>query len=1573
MLCCCLPLWGIAQPDLDTSIPTPNFLYQCADSSQFTVRVENTTGASLMNLAINITHPTGIVKVGTVTALKNNLSTTVNDPVANNNASVVSFTFPAAVSLADGDILVFTYWAKALCGTANLNYTNSVLFSYTGGSVSATTSAYTTQIPFLELDNGGTATTNISCAGENFTQVVRVSNQGNFNSLMKFVDIEITHSASVSITSTTLGTIMNVAGKTVVRLSAADFATIGNNDNVLDYDEQIQITVTGTLLDCIAVNQNVIFQPLYRCNWSDTGECRRVPESITHTLNVLSVDTPPTLTATPSCALNSTASGLTITNTGAFTSQFVRLNLSIPTACECQAIDFSTIQGTIGGTPVALTVTSNTPTGSTCPALSGFARAVTVTLPNLLAGEVLNLTWTSPLCGVGTCNGASLYWQYDLLYQSACCPNTIVNVGTGVCTVMPQLSAVINPTCTNGTKSITITNNGNKDATDIAIRLFTGLTHSSGIVAGSASATSGTLTVGANTVANVCGNPALLREENYVLSLIPIGGSVTITWSITGCQNFQSCTNYNSEDYGYEIQYAQSCATGTLTLNGTRVTPENSLITDTDNELIRTRACPTDNTYILPLRISGTSITYNGRYAEVVINLPANFAWDGDASDLLLGGVTAPVSTTVVGNTMTIRYALPIVGLPANINPTFNINCAIVCNGVRSIQYTLNTYNDCAGDNTLLHTCNGTQFVDVDTTNPDCPAPVDVGCVSPTPQPTLTLRTNFGQDDNDNNRFGDGINTNQNLRLNKLLMYTDTLRTIYSGTVASAPNTDTLVVNIVLYQPQGGTYNYLSLVDLDLNFTDFSTGITYNLPDIYNCLAIASQRDTLNSRIYTLAITEAAIDACYPALLPAGFGFDAGDIISYDMKHRINANLGLNVTRTLQVRTDMYLINNPILWEDPLPIFPGCPNVPMDSVQVVGYQYDVSASQTSGDICQGTIDVTITHDFNIQNVGNLNVFPYEDRRWVRFRTIKVTLPTGFTCNPATSVWSAEPFGLTLPVPPFTQTGNVITFDLITVGSNYYTDNAISSDDGNRLRFVLTLATLCNAQATSQLLAEYTYDSNLPLINDLPTNATFNINTNVPIINYNISSTPTSCTGTQATWTFTVSNSNTSSINPASPYYNWLHLEFPAGSNFTNPVLTEASALPTPVAIAQDAVSGFYLLGDIIKGTTKTYTLTVDYPSSANATCYQNALKLFYDWSCSPINTNFTTANFKAGYTCGYDSTQLAFTAGANTVLIDVLNNSFNTVRVCETNTYKARIRNVGQNDLRQVKITVNAPTGFNFIANSFTYTHGAAVDQPFTNGTIVLPLLAVNGVLDISFQYNTTCLDDLVGNAQFIIDVDVETCCDGDDFAGYPMPVLDVSQIYAGEHRFGIALNNAPDLTCTNKNTIFSITLTNTGNEDSDGTDHVLVTIPTGLRYVPATITSNGGAISDLDITTTGNQLKWKFDPVGGNPILQGNSRTFTIELQDTTAVPYCTNFAVRVQTFEQGIEACDNIGLTCTRQRFTGSRTRRIRTQNTNFSIANFQQLTYALVTPPQNASANIVFRNNGPNVVPAGSTFDV
>jgi uncharacterized repeat protein (TIGR01451 family) len=1580
LVLCALPTGVWAQASVDWVIPTPNFLYQCADSSLFSIRITNTTGVSMVNITLTIAQPVGIVKVGSVSATVNNSPVSINDPVSNNNSNAPVFTFPSAVVIPDNETMVVNYWAKALCNTANLSYTNTVTVGYSDGvtpaNVVETSLAYTTQIPFLELDNAGTATTNVSCANDQFTQVVRVSNQGNFNSLMEFLDIEIVHPASVTIISTSIGTIQTVGGNTIVRLADNDFVTVGNNDDVLDFDEQIEITITGRLNDCIATNQLVTFQPLYKCSRSDATVCRRVPETIQHTLNVTSVDTPPTLTATTSCALNSTASGLTITNTGTFTSQFTRVNITIPTTCECQAIDFSTLQGSLnGGMPFTITPTATTTTGSAC--LSGNpnnARVVTFNLPNLAPTDVLALTWTSPLCGSGACADASLYWQYDILYQSTCCPNTIRNIGTGTCTVMPQLTAVINPTCTNGTKSITITNNGNKDASDVAIRLNTGATHLSGIVAGSANASSGTLVAGATTLANVCSSATLLREANYILSTIPTGGgSVTITWDISSCQNFQSCQGYNSEDYGYQIQYAQSCSTGTLTLNGNHTTPENSEITDTDNNLITTISCPTTTTYTLPLRVDGQSLSYNSRYVEIVLDLPANVAWNGNAPDLLLNG-NAPISTTLAGNTLTIRYNLPAGALPTTINPTFNINCAIVCNGVQPIEYALNTYNDCNGNNALLHTCNGTQFLDIDTTNPDCPFPIGFGCVAPNPQPTLSLRTNFGQDDFDDNRFADGNPLMQNSRLRQRLMYTDTLRTIYSGTISSSPNTDTLVVNLVLYHPQGGDYNYLTLYDLDFNFTDLSTGITYNLPDIYTCGNIASVRDTLNARIYTLAITQAAVEACYPALLPTNFAFDAGDIVRYDMRHRVSSNIGLTPTpRVLQVRTDMYLINNTILWQDPLPIFPGCPNVPMDEVEVVGYQYAVGATQTSGDICHNTIDVTITHDFNIQATGNLNIFPFEDRRWVRFQTIKVTLPTGFTCDPALSVWYAEPFAVALPAPPsFTQVGNVITFTLIGGMTNYYTANNLSSDDGNLLRFRLTLSTLCNAQPTSQLLAEYTYDSNLPLVNDLPTQATFNINTNLPIINYDITNSPTSCTGTQATWTFSVANSNTSNINPASPYYNWLHIEFPAGSNFTNPVLTRTDGVPT--VVTPDIASGFYLLGDIPKGTTRTYTLTVDYPTSAGATCYNNALKLFYDWSCTPINTSFTTANFKTGYTCRYDSTQLGFTAGANTVLIDVLNTSYNTVRVCEENTYVARVRNVGQNPLRNVKVTVNAPTGFNFIAGSFEYEYPPAMPVAFNNGDIIIPNFAVGGYFDITFKYNTTCLDDLVGNAQFILDVDVETCCAGDDIAAFPMPVLDVSQIYAGEHRFGLTLNNAPNLTCTNDITTFSITVRNNGTQNSDNTDHVLVTIPTGMQYVAGSITSDSGvAISDADITTTGNQIYWRINHGASPVVMPTQSRTFTINLEDITATPTCANFAVRVQTFEQGIAACEAIGLTCTRQRITGTRTRRIRTANTNFVIADFQPTSYAVPALSQLSSGNIIFRNNGPNVIAAGTAFDV
>jgi len=1563
-----LPALTFAQTSVQTTIPQPNFLYQCGDSSSFTVKIKNTTALPITNIVVDITQPTGIVKVGSATAKKNNLNTAVTDIAANTNSTTPTFSFTTTVIM--GDSIVLSYWAKALCNTANLSYTNTVKVTYTTGVTQVSTPAYTVQLPFLELDNAGSTSTNISCANDQFTQLVRVSNNGNFNSFMKFVDIEIIHPASVGIISTTIGTIMVVDGKTIVRLSGAHFSTIGNTDTGLDFDEQISLTITGRLLDCITTNQQVRFQPLYRCDASQVAVCRRVPETITHTLNVTTADTPPTLGVTTSCALNSPTSSLQITNNGASTSQFVRLNLTIPAGCDCQAIDFSTLTGSInGGANFPIIPTATTATGSACLAGNpNNVRALTVNLPNLNVTQVLTLNWNAPLCASAACNDASLYWQYELLYQSACCPNTIVNIGTGTCTIQPQLTANFNASCTNGTKSITITNTGNKVATDIAIKVLTNAGHLSGITAGSVSASSATLTFVGSLLANVCSNPALLREANYTLNTLAAGSSVTITWSIASCQNFQACTTYNSEDYGYQISYAQSCATGTLALNGNRATQESSLIIDLDTDLVRTRTCPTENTYTLPLRISGSSLTYSQRYAEVVINLPANVTWNGTVADLLLNGVTPPVSTMVLGNTMTIRYALPIAILPANITPTFNIACALACNGVQNIEYALNTYNDCNGDNALLHSCNDTQFLNIITPNPACLFPTGFGCVSPT-VPTRTVRTSFGQDDGNDNRHEDADMSQQASRLNKLLMFTDTLQTSYTGVVASAPNSDTLIVNIVLYQRAGGSYNYLSLLDLDLNITDLSTGNVYALSNVYACAGIASIRDTLSSRIYTLALTEVAINNCYPGLLPAGFQFDAGDVVNYVMKHRVNSNLGLNVTRTLQVITDMYLINSPSLWEIPLPIFPGCPNLPADSVQVVGYRYDVTAQQTSADICRGAIDITITHDFNIRATGNLNVFPYEDRKWIKFKSIKITIPTGFICNPATSVWTytTPPDVLTLPVPTTTQVGNVITFDL----ANYYTANNISVDDGNKLSIKLTLQTLCNAQASNTLVADYIYDTTLPLNSTtLPAQATFNISTNVPIITYNVNASPVLCTGTKATWSFSVASSAASGINPLSDYYNWLHIAVPPTSGFSNLVLKEGIATIMP-----DMVSGFYLLGNIPKGTTKTYSITVDYANSNGAACYNNVMKLFYDWSCDAINTNFTTANFKTGYACGYDSTQLSFSSSANTVLIDVLNTSYSKVNVCENNTYKARVRNIGQNDLRNVVITVTPPTGFSFIANSFIYTYLPTVNQPFTNGTLVLPLFAIDSTLDVSFQYTTTCLDNLLGNAQFIIKINVETCCAGDTLASYPLPALDVSQIGKGEHKFNVVLNNTPDLTCVIKETVFTINLTNTGIEASGSTDFVSVTIPSGLRYKPNTISTNLGAIGDTSLNVMGNKLYWKMDPTNLNPIPIGGTRQFTLTLMDTTAIVSCSNFNVIVETFQQGIVACNMLtpSLSCTTWRNTGRKNKRIRVQNTNFSIINFQQTSYASNSPTVLGNANITFRNNGPNVVLAGTIYNV
>lgn len=58
-----------AQLDIQTTIPLPNHLYQCADSSQFTVTVTNTSDSTIIDdIIITIDQPAGFVKVGNSTA-----------------------------------------------------------------------------------------------------------------------------------------------------------------------------------------------------------------------------------------------------------------------------------------------------------------------------------------------------------------------------------------------------------------------------------------------------------------------------------------------------------------------------------------------------------------------------------------------------------------------------------------------------------------------------------------------------------------------------------------------------------------------------------------------------------------------------------------------------------------------------------------------------------------------------------------------------------------------------------------------------------------------------------------------------------------------------------------------------------------------------------------------------------------------------------------------------------------------------------------------------------------------------------------------------------------------------------------------------------------------------------------------------------------------------------------------------------------------------------------------------------------------------------------------------------------
>lgn len=1559
-----------AQLDIQTAIPSPNQLYQCADSSQFMVTITNTSGNTITDdIIITIDQPAGVIKVGN--SIAQNGGTNIVFIDANNGDEDPVFTITE--DLPAGQSIVLSYWAKALCSVADISHTNIVTVSLGGTTLPiVTTLAYGIQVPFLELMNPETNTTDVACQGDQFTQVIRVRNNGNFNSFQNFLDIEITHSSEVGITNTSIGTV--IAGSpTIVRLSGSDFSSVGDFDNRLDYLEEIEFTITGELQSCISNNTTVSFQPLFRCELSDAFECRRVPETTSHTLNVTNTNDTPQLSVSPNCNLSSSVSGLQITNTGTEDASNVTITVTIPDDCDCQAIDINTFLYQINGggfNPITIDVAS--PSNSSCFAGNpSMIESATFEIPTLSASDVLNITWNAPLCGSAPCNGVSIYWDYSVVFQSTCCPNTIP-IASGNCGIQPELDVSLTPNCVNGTKELVITNNGNNTATDVNVRLSVNNTPLAGIDPSTVALSSGVLTNGSTIsstpeIQTCTGNASVLSEANYIIDEIPVGGSTTLSWNILNCLEYSPCSPYQSENFSYAVSYDQSCANGSASASGTITSTEGSQIADGNNDLITevdfSSCVGGTTTFSLPIVISGASLSQDFRTAEVVIDLPDDVIWDNTTvSDLNIGG-NPPLNVDDSNpQQLIIQYDLPLPTTPSTINLTFTMDCNNLCNGVQEINYNLNIRDDC--NNALLHNCNALQFFNT-LNNPNAPCPIapEFDCLNIT-GPTTTVRTSFGDDDGDDDRYAGG---GTGMVLDKLLMFSDILETTFEGTVVNSLGTDTLVLNIIMYNVDN-QYDYVELLDLDVTIFDQDLGVTYNIANVLACSDMFLQRDTLGARVFTLTFTETNINNCYTGLpaLPANFTFGIGDRISYNLEQQIIDNVGLN-TINLEFTTDSYLVDGTNTLETPPAILLDCPDISSDGVQITGFEYQVYATQNALDVCND-VEVTLVHDFNIQSAGNVNVFTDEYREWAKFRTIEVTIPDGFTCDPSTSVWTyiTPPHNIVLAttdVPPFTQVGNLITFDLYDASftDNFYVDNNISVDDGNRLDIQLTLSTDCRANPINTLRAVYNYA--VPL-NRLPEEVNFEVISNTPEIVYNISSSPVSCTGGKAVWEFTVSHQNTSPVDASSNYYNWLDIEL--GGNFSPPamatsILTEVGTPSTP--ILQDA-SGFYLLGNIPKGDSKTYHLEVDYDASAS-NCNTDIIKLFYGWDCESIEMNYTTANYKANYTCDFDSTELAFQSGTNVILMD-FDTQYSDVSMCEENDYVVVVRNVGQSNLQNISVNIIPPTGFTLDDASFTYTYDGFTNT-FMNGhsNIILPtfpgaLSSDPNTFEIAFKYTTDCLDGISDSPQFIIEVQSRNCCDEGLTISNPSLPLDVEQSSVGDNNLDITLSSSNNLGCSNPNTTLTIDLENIGTTDTENTDQVLVTLPAGLEYVASSLT---GTYSNL--TISGNEITWNIDPV----MLVSDTRQYTLQVNYTDDAPPCEGYRLRVQTFQTNITACENLmpRLDCSNRRFTGSRFLNIDSEDPSLSVLTFTQTSFSGAFEGQ-----ITLMNTGTATVPMGN-YDV
>lgn len=406
------------------SFELPEDFFVCG-IGQFEVTVSNNSGNNLtdVELTYNFTTSTG-TDCG-VFYLEGSVTSGSEADISNLGAPV--FSLPELIA---GESVTITFEAEAPCSTVDCIdgaevFSDEVTLNWNGGSTTQSTDPYSIERALLVITDVEESLLNGSQGNVLERKITIVNSRPGALSNFLFAD---NHQGGIEI-STDLGTVLFSSPTShQVQLTGDDFATIGDGDELFEFNETICITETILVTDCGVEIPSTVSN--LSASWGCGAEvCQSVSANA-----ILTIDESvrePALTFDPItslsdcfCGPNGYEQGLKVTNVGNGPALDLYVSIFQFFPFNNYLIDSASIRVDSAGfiLPILPTLSGISSHGEPCDAPEDLTGRFEYLFPDLGPGESMTIFFDVYYCDT-RCNRPAIDWWYTFSYFKPCPPD----------------------------------------------------------------------------------------------------------------------------------------------------------------------------------------------------------------------------------------------------------------------------------------------------------------------------------------------------------------------------------------------------------------------------------------------------------------------------------------------------------------------------------------------------------------------------------------------------------------------------------------------------------------------------------------------------------------------------------------------------------------------------------------------------------------------------------------------------------------------------------------------------------------------------------------------------------------------------------------------------------------------------------------------------------------------------------------------------------------------------------------------------------------------------------------------